>query len=53
MAVLYVPALQPIFKTEALSLDELLLCLALSSVVFIAVEVEKWLRRRGWLYRAA
>ena len=53
MAVLYVPVLQPIFKTEALSLDELLLCLALSSVVFIAVEIEKWLRRRGWIYRAA
>jgi Ca2+-transporting ATPase len=53
MAVLYVPALQPIFKTEALSLDELLLCLALSSVVFIAVEIEKGLRRRGWIYRAA
>ena len=53
MAVLFVPALQPIFKTEALSLDELLLCLALSSVVFIAVEIEKGLRRRGWIYRAA
>ena len=52
MAVLYLPLLQPIFKTEALSLDELLLCLALSSVVFIAVEIEKWLRRRGWIYRA-
>ena len=51
MAVLYVPALQPIFKTEALSLDELLFCLVLSSVVFVAVEIEKWLRRRGWLYR--
>ncbi|MEE7627411.1 cation-translocating P-type ATPase [Methylobacter sp. Wu8] len=51
MAVLYVPVLQPIFKTEALSLDELLLCLALSSVVFFVVEVEKWLRRRGWIYR--
>ena len=52
MAVLYLPVLQPIFKTEALSLDELLLCLALSSVVFIAVEIEKWLRRRDWIYRA-
>jgi Ca2+-transporting ATPase len=52
MAVLYLPVLQPIFKTEALSLDELLLCLALSSIVFIAVEIEKWLRRRDWIYRA-
>jgi len=51
MAVLYVPALQPIFKTEALSLNELLFCLTLSSVVFLIVEIEKWLRRRGLLYR--
>ncbi|EIC28090.1 cation-translocating P-type ATPase [Methylomicrobium album] len=51
MAVLYVPFLQPIFKTEALSATELLFSLALSSVVFFAVEIEKWLRRRGWLYR--
>jgi Ca2+-transporting ATPase len=46
MAVLYVPALQPIFKTQALSLNELLFCLGLSSVVFLAVEIEKWVRRR-------
>ena len=52
MAVLYVPWLNPIFKTEPLSLGELALCLALSSVVFFGVELEKWLARRGWLYRA-
>jgi len=51
MAVLYVPILQPIFKTEALSRDELLFCLALSSVVFFVVEIEKWMRRCGWIYR--
>ncbi len=51
MAVLYVPVLQPIFKTEALSLNELLFCLALSSVVFFVVEIEKWMRRKGWIYR--
>jgi Ca2+-transporting ATPase len=50
MAVLYVPSLNPIFKTEPLGLDELALCLALSSVVFIGVEIEKWLVRRGWIY---
>lgn len=50
MAVLYVPWLNPIFKTEPLSLGELVLCLALSSVVFFGVEIEKVLVRRGWLY---
>jgi Ca2+-transporting ATPase len=50
MAVLYVPWLNPIFKTEPLSLGELVLCLILSSVVFIGVEIEKWLVRRGRLY---
>ncbi|MEW6120611.1 MAG: cation-translocating P-type ATPase [Pseudomonadota bacterium] len=50
MAVLYVPWLNPIFKTEPLSPGELAACLALSSVVFIGVEIEKALVRRGWLY---
>lgn len=50
MATIYVPAFNPIFKTEPLSMNELALCLALSSIVFIAVEIEKWLIRRGWLY---
>jgi Ca2+-transporting ATPase len=50
MAVLYVPWLNPVFKTEPLSLGELAACLALSSVVFIGVEIEKWLVRRGGLY---
>ena len=50
MAVLYVPWLNPVFKTEPLSLGELALCLLLSSVVFFGVEAEKYLVRRGWLY---
>jgi Ca2+-transporting ATPase len=52
LAVLYVPFLNPIFKTVPLSLGELAFCLVLSSVVFIAVEIEKTLIRRGWLYQA-
>lgn len=44
------PWLNPIFKTEPLSLGELAACLALSSVVFVGVEIEKTLVRRGWLY---
>ncbi|MDZ7589195.1 MAG: calcium-translocating P-type ATPase, PMCA-type [Rubrivivax sp.] len=53
MAVLYVPWLQPIFKTTPLSAGELMACLALSSVVFLGVEFEKALIRRGWLYQNA
>jgi Ca2+-transporting ATPase len=51
MAVLYVPWLNPIFKTTPLSAGELAACLALSSVVFLGVEIEKALVRRGWLYK--
>ncbi|MDD2832819.1 MAG: cation-translocating P-type ATPase [Methylotenera sp.] len=52
MATIYVPALNVIFKTEPLSLIELLVCIALSGVVFIAVEIEKLLIRHGKLYQA-
>ncbi|MCF6149006.1 MAG: cation-translocating P-type ATPase [Candidatus Kuenenia sp.] len=45
MATIYVPFLQPIFKTNALTFGELLFALAMSSVVFIAVEIEKYFRR--------
>jgi Ca2+-transporting ATPase len=50
MAVLYVPWLNPVFRTAPLGLGELVACLALSSVVFVGVEVEKALVRRGWIY---
>jgi P-type Ca2+ transporter type 2C len=46
MATIYIPFLQPVFKTEALSPVELVICLGLSSVAFVAVETEKFIRRR-------
>ncbi len=50
--VIYVPVFQDIFKTAPLSAEELAVCLLLPSVVLVAVEIEKWLVRRGVLYRA-
>src|SRR3989337_1791956 len=47
MATIYIPFLQPIFKTEALTISELFFTLLLSSIVFIAVEFEKMWKRRN------
>jgi len=44
--ITYTPFLQPIFQTEALTLNEFLLVGAASSLVFFAVEIEKILSRR-------
>lgn len=46
MATIYIPVLNPIFKTEPLSLKELTITLALSSVLFIATEIEKIFKRK-------
>jgi Ca2+-transporting ATPase len=46
MATIYVPVLNPIFKTQSLSLMELGICLAAAAVVGVVVELEKAWRRR-------
>jgi len=46
LVITYVPFFQPIFKTEALALNEFLLVGAASSLVFFAVEIEKKISRR-------
>jgi Ca2+-transporting ATPase len=46
MATIYIPFLNQIFKTTPLSLNELVFCLVLSTVVFVAVEIKKWIIRR-------
>ncbi|MBS3783308.1 MAG: cation-translocating P-type ATPase [Anaerolineae bacterium] len=46
MAVVYVPFLQGIFDTVALTPRQLLLSLGFSTIVFIVVEVVKWIRQQ-------
>jgi Ca2+-transporting ATPase len=47
LAVVYVPLLQEVFHTVALPLGDLLISLVLSTVVFWAVEIQKWWSRRN------
>ncbi len=46
MGTIYIPVLNPIFKTVPLTAGELIASLLLSSIVFIAVEIEKWWFRK-------
>jgi P-type Ca2+ transporter type 2C len=45
LATVYVPFLNPIFRTQPLTLPELAITLSVSSLVFVAVEIEKWVKR--------
>ncbi|MCX7913841.1 MAG: cation-translocating P-type ATPase, partial [Thermodesulfovibrionales bacterium] len=48
MAVVYIPFLNPIFYTNPLAINELLLTLAFSIFVLFVIEIEKLYRRRRW-----
>ena len=50
LAVIYVPVLNGIFHTQPLPPMDLAICIGLSSLTLIAVEIEKWLVRRNWIY---
>ena len=52
MATIYIPFLNPVFKTAPLTAGELFITLVLSSFVFIAVEIEKWFLRRRDLVKS-
>ena len=52
IAVIYTPFLQRIFDTTPLGWRELSISLALSGVVFVAVEISKWIQRRRERVRA-
>jgi len=46
LIVIYLPVANRIFKTQPLTLYELLTCIALSLVVLTGVEVEKFIKRK-------
>jgi len=50
IALIYVPALNGVFRTRPLTLTELGVCTAVAVFVFAAVEGEKWLVRREWIF---
>jgi magnesium-transporting ATPase (P-type) len=52
LAVLYVPALQWIFRTVPITTSEWLQVIIVSAAVMVVVEVDKWIRRKkqGSLY---
>ncbi len=53
MAVVYFPPFQSFFQTVPLTPSDIVICLLASTVVFWAVEVEKWLYRRQDARQAA
>jgi P-type Ca2+ transporter type 2C len=49
LLAIYTPFLQRLLETEALALADLAIAVALGSIIFWAVEIEKWLVRRNSL----
>jgi Ca2+-transporting ATPase len=47
MATIYLPSLNSVFKTVPLSPPEFAITVVIAAVVFVAVEVEKWVKHRG------
>lgn len=51
LGVVYLPWCNEIFNTQPLTWFELMACIVISMVVMVAIEIEKWAVRRGWLYQ--
>ncbi len=51
MLAIYLPFFNRLLRRAPLSMPELTACLALSAAVFVIMEAEKWLARRGLAYR--
>jgi Ca2+-transporting ATPase len=45
IAIIYVPFLQRFFGTVALSITDLVISVGLSMIIFVAIEIEKWISR--------
>ncbi len=50
LLIIYVPFLQSFFRTEALTAGQLAISLGASLIVFVAIEIQKWLFRRTGRY---
>jgi P-type Ca2+ transporter type 2C len=53
LLAIYVPLFQGFLETEALPLADLAIAIALSTIIFWAVEIEKWLTRRRNSHQAS
>jgi Ca2+-transporting ATPase len=45
LAIIYIPLFQGVFNTEPLTVEQLLICLGASAIVFVILEVYKWVKR--------
>jgi Ca2+-transporting ATPase len=45
-ALLYIPFMQQIFETEPLTASDFVIAVIASAIVFVAVEMDKWIGRR-------
>lgn len=50
LALIYIPFFNELFNTQPIPLPELGICVAISAILFVTVEIEKWLIRRGLIY---
>lgn len=51
LCIIYLPIFHSVFNTQALPIEHLLLCIAVSALVLVAVEIEKWFVRHELIYR--
>jgi len=46
LALIYIPFFQNIFKTQPLTVTQFAVCLVTSTLLFVIIEIYKWVRRR-------